>query len=186
MPGDEWQRFANLRLLYTYQWTYPGKKLLFMGGEFAQPAEWNFRVALPWYLTQVSAHAGVRRLVGDLNRAYRAHAALSQFEFEPRGFRWIDCEDRTQSLLSYLRFAEGETLAVVLNFTPVPRQWYRIGVPQAGVYREIFNSDSHYYGGSNLGNPLPLEARADPLHGLPCSLQLTVPPLAGVILRLER
>jgi len=186
MPGDEWQRFANLRLLYTYQWTYPGKKLLFMGCEFAQPTEWNFRVALPWYLDQEPPRAGMRRLISDLNRNYRDHAALSRYEFEPRGFRWIDCEDRGRSLLSYLRFSEDETLVVVLNFTPVPRQGHRVGVPNAGSYREIFNSDSQFYGGSNLGNPLPLEARALPTHQLPCSVELTVPPLAGVILRLER
>jgi len=183
MPGDEWQRFANLRLLYTYQWTYPGKKLLFMGGEFAQPTEWNFRVALPWYLAEQPANRDVRRLVGDLNRLYREHTALSRYEFEPRGFRWIDCEDRAHSLLSYSRFSDDETLVVVLNFTPVPRPRYQIGVPHGGTYREIFNSDSQYYGGSNLGNPLPIEARATPLHQLPCSLELTVPPLAAVILR---
>ena len=183
MPGDEWQRFANLRLLYAYQWTYPGKKLLFMGGEFAQPTEWNFRVALPWYLAEEPARAGMRRLVGDLNRLYREHPALSRFEFEPRGFRWIDCEDRAHSLLSYLRFSDEETIVVVLNFTPVPRPRHHIGVPRMGTYREIFNSDSQYYGGSNLGNPLPLEARAAPLHQLPCSLEITVPPLAGVILK---
>ncbi len=181
MPGDEWQRFANLRLLYAYQWTYPGKKLLFMGGEFAQPTEWNFRVALPWYLAEEPARAGMRRLVGDLNRLYREHPALSRIEFEPRGFRWIDCEDRAHSLLSYLRFSEEETIVVVLNFTPVPRARHRIGVPRMGTYREIFNSDSQYYGGSNLGNPLPLEARQAPLHQLPCSVEMTVPPLAGVI-----
>jgi 1,4-alpha-glucan branching enzyme len=186
MPGDDWQRFANLRLLYAYQWTYPGKKLLFMGQEFAQPTEWNFRVAMPWYLDREPARAGMRQLIGDLNRIYREHAALSRFEFEQRGFRWIDPDDRSRSLLSYLRFADEETLAVVLNFTPVPRQSHRIGVPGAGRYREIFNSDSQFYGGSNLGNPLPLEAKPRPEHQLPFSIELTVPPLGGVVLRLER
>jgi len=186
MPGDDWQRFANLRLLYACQWTYPGKKLLFMGQEFAQPTEWNFRVALPWYLDREPARAGMRQLIGDLNRIYREHAALSRFEFEQRGFRWIDPDDRSRSLLSYLRFADEETLAVVLNFTPVPRQSHRIGVPGAGRYREIFNSDSQFYGGSNLGNPLPLEAKPRPEHQLPFSIELTVPPLGGVVLRLER
>jgi 1,4-alpha-glucan branching enzyme len=186
MPGDDWQRFANLRLLYTYQWTYPGKKLLFMGGEFAQPTEWNFRVALPWYLDREPSRAGVRQLIGDLNRIYREHAALFRHEFEPRGFRWIDPDDRSRSLLSYLRFSEDETLAVVLNFTPVPRHAHRMGVPVAGRYREILNSDSQFYGGSNVGNPLLLDAQAVATHQLPYSIELTVPPLAGVVLKLER
>jgi 1,4-alpha-glucan branching enzyme len=182
MPGDDWQRAANLRLLYTYQWTYPGKKLLFMGGEFAQPTEWNFRVALPWHVAGEAPGAGMRRLIADLNRLYRERTALYAHEFEPAGFRWIDCEDRAQSVLSYLRMAGEAFLLVVLNFTPVPRRAYRLGVPAAGRYREIFNSDSEYYGGSNVGNPLPIEARLVPMHGLPYSIELTLPPLAGVLL----
>ena len=185
MPGDDWQRAANLRLLYTYQWTYPAKKLLFMGSEFAQPTEWNFRVALPWHLAGEARGAGVRRLVADLNRLYRDRPALFRHEFEPAGFRWIDCEDRTQSLLSYRRIAGDTFLLVALNFTPVPRERYRLGVPTPGRYREILNSDSEYYGGSNLGNPLPIEARPVPRHGLPCSIELTLPPLAGVVLELQ-
>ena len=182
MPGDDWQRAANLRLLYTYQWTYPGKKLLFMGGEFAQPTEWNFRVALPWYLAGEGLHAGMRRLVADLNRIYRERAALSRNEFEPEGFRWIDCEDRANSILSYLRIAGDQLLVAALNFTPVPRERYLLGVPVAGKYREIFNSDSTYYGGSNLGNPLAVTTRPVSRHGLPYSIELTLPPLAGVVL----
>jgi 1,4-alpha-glucan branching enzyme len=185
MPGDDWQRAANLRLLYTYQWTYPGKKLLFMGSEFAQPTEWNFRVALPWYLAGEARGAGVRRLVADLNRLYRERPALFRHEFEPAGFRWIDCEDRAHSLISYRRIAGDAFLVVALNFTPVPRERYRLGVPAAGRYREILNSDSEYYGGSNLGNPLPIEARHTPMHGLPYSIELTLPPLAGVILEVK-
>ncbi len=182
MPGDEWQRAANLRLLYTYQWTYPGKKLLFMGGEFAQPTEWNFRAALPWHLAGEPMRSGMRRLIADLNRLYRGRAPLFRDEFESQGFRWIDCEDRGQSVLSYARVAGDEFLVVVLSFTPVPRERYRLGVPAAGTYREILNSDSVYYGGSNLGNPLTIEARRVPMHGWLYSVELTLPPLAGIIL----
>lgn len=183
MPGDDWQRFANLRLLYTYQWTYPGKKLLFMGGEFAQPTEWNFRVALPWHLAGEPPRAGVTRLVTDLNRLYRAEAALHACEFEPQGFRWIDPDDRAHSVLSFLRRAGDDFLVVVLNFTPVPRQNMRVGVPRGGAYQEIFNSDSEYYGGSNLGNPLAVTARAVRAHGFDQAIEVTVPPLAGIVLR---
>jgi 1,4-alpha-glucan branching enzyme len=186
MPGDDWQRAANLRLLYTYQWTYPAKKLLFMGGEFAQPNEWNFRAALPWHLANEPRGAGVRRLVADLNRLYRDRPALFRYEFERQGFRWIDCEDRAHSLVSYLRMADDAFVVVALNFTPVPRERYRLGVPAAGRYREILNSDSEYYGGSNLGNPLPIEARPIPTHGLPHSIELTLPPLAGVVFEVQR
>ena len=186
MPGDDWQRAANLRLLFTYEWTYPGKKLLFMGGEFAQPTEWNFRAALPWYLAGNGMHAGMRRLVADLNRMYRGSAALYRHEFEPAGFRWIDCEDRANSVVSFRRIAGDELLVVALNFTPVPRERYLLGTPVAGSYREILNSDSTYYGGSNLGNPLPLTARAVPRHGLPYSIELTLPPLGGVVLEVVK
>ena len=186
MPGDDWQRAANLRLLFTYEWTYPGKKLLFMGGEFAQPTEWNFRAALPWYLAGNGMHAGMRRLVADLNRMYRGSAALYRHEFEPAGFRWIDCEDRANSVVSFRRIAGDELLVVALNFTPVPRERYLLGTPVAGSYREILNSDSTYYGGSNLGNPLPLTARSVPRHGLPYSIELTLPPLGGVVLEVVK
>jgi 1,4-alpha-glucan branching enzyme len=156
-----------------------------MGSEFAQPTEWNFRVALPWHLAGEARGAGMRRLVADLNRLYRERPALFRHEFEPAGFRWIDCEDRAHSLLSYRRIAGDAFVIVALNFTPVPRERYRLGVPAAGRYREIFNSDSEYYGGSNLGNPLPIEARPVPLHGLPYSIELTLPPLAGVVLEVD-
>jgi 1,4-alpha-glucan branching enzyme len=182
MPGDNWQRLANLRLLFTYQWTFPGKKLLFMGGELAQPNEWDFRGTLPWQLEGQTEHAGVQRVISDLNHLYARAPALHRYEFEPQGFRWIDCEDRSRSVLSYLRTAGDEFLVVVLNFTPVPRYAYRIGVPQLGEYREVFNSDSEYYGGSNVGNLAGVSARAEPWMGLPCSLDLTLPPLAGIVL----
>jgi 1,4-alpha-glucan branching enzyme len=217
MPGDTWQRLANLRLLYTYQWTWPGKKLLFMGQEFGQWTEWDFRVALPWYLEREPDHAGIARALRDLNRLYVAEAALHAADFDPHGFRWIDCSDRSQSVISYLRRggaagdtgpdsdgdghggggnagsggsagsgphgARGEFVLVVLNFTPVPRHDYRIGVPRGGAYREIFNSDSAHYGGSNLGNLAAVEASAQPAMGQPWSLTLTLPPLAGIVLK---
>jgi 1,4-alpha-glucan branching enzyme len=183
MPGDPWQQFANLRLLLAYQWTYPGKKLLFMGGEVAQTTEWNFRVALPRYLEGEPAHAGVQRLVRDLNRLYASSPALYRHEFEPAGFRWIDCNDRSQSVISFERWAGGEVFIVALNFTPVVRYGYRIGVPIAGRYREVLNSDSEYYGGSNVGNLAEIEANAAPAMGRPFSLALTLPPLAAVVLK---
>ncbi len=183
MPGDRWQQFANLRLLYAYMWTFPGKKLLFMGGEFAQTTEWNSAVALPWWLLDHAEHRGVHALVSDLNRRYVADPRLHRHEFEPEGFRWVDCEDRAQSVLSFLRFAGGEPLLVVLNFTPVPRQGYRVGVPRGGAWREALNSDAQIYGGSNTGNgPGRLQAEAVPMHGQPFSIALTLPPLAALLL----
>jgi 1,4-alpha-glucan branching enzyme len=182
MPGDEWQRFANLRLLYTFMLTYPGKKLLFMGSEFGQVSEWNAAKSLEWHVLQYPFHAGVSKAVGDLNRLYRKLPALHRHDFEPLGFEWIDCHDAPQSILSYIRRTkEGEFAAVVFNFTPVPRHNYRIGVPESGVYREIFNSDSGYYGGSNVGNSA-VEAEAREWMGRPYSVNLTLPPLAGIIL----
>jgi 1,4-alpha-glucan branching enzyme len=182
MPGDRWQQLANLRLLYAYMWTFPGKKLLFMGGEFAHPWEWNFRTALPWWLTGFPEHAGIQRTITDLNRLYVAEPALHRYEFEPGGFTWIDCNDAATSILSYLRTAGDRHLIVVLNFTPVPRSGYRIGVPQTGRYRELFNSDSGFYGGSNLGTAVMAEASAQPWAGQPCSLVVTLPPLGALVL----
>ena len=184
MPGDEWQRFANLRLLYTYMFTYPGKKLLFMGCEFAQGDEWNHDTALQWYLLQFPLHQGVKTLVGDLNRLYQQQPALNQFDFEPQGFAWIDCNDTDQSILSYSRHSEHETLVVVLNFTPVPRENYRIGVAEAGVYQEILNSDSEYYAGSNLSNGVHISSQEISWMNHPHSLNLTLPPLAGIVLKI--
>ena len=161
MPGDEWQRFANLRLLYTYMFTYPGKKLLFMGCEFAQGGEWNHDSALDWYVLQYPHHAGVKQLVGDLNGLYKQQAALHKYDFDPVGFEWIDCHDTDQSVLSYLRKSDNESIIVVLNFTPVIRENYRIGVPEAGDYEVIFNSDSSFYSGSNAGSHSILHAESD-------------------------
>jgi len=182
MPGDEWQRSANLRLLYTYQFTHPGKKLLFMGSEFGHGREWGFDRTLDWGLLDRPQHQGILALVRDLNHLYREASALHQHDFDWTGFAWIDCHDAAQSVLTYLRQSDESTLVVALNFTPVPRYDYHIGVPQSGHYREIFNSDSGYYGGSNVGNGGALVASEEPWMGQPASLKLTLPPLAGVIL----
>src|SRR5690606_34488502 len=149
---DEWQRFATLRLLYTYQWTYPGKKLLFMGGELAQPWEWNHHASLPWHLAEEPARRGVMTLVRDLNRLYRSLPALHRLDHDGNGFAWLSWQDADHSVLSYLRKDERSHAVIVLNFTPVPRHGYRVGVPASGRYREVLNSDSEYYGGSNVGN----------------------------------
>jgi 1,4-alpha-glucan branching enzyme len=183
MPGDDWQRRANLRLLLTDQMVTPGKKLLFMGAELGQPHEWRDHEELPWNLLQWPDHEGMQLLVRELNHLHRSVPALHELDFDPRGFCWIQCEDAAQSVLSWLRYArDGSYVVVVLNFTPVPRRDYRIGVPRAGGYREIFNSDSRYYGGGDLGNGSGLVAKARSCMGFPASLALTVPPLAGVVL----
>jgi 1,4-alpha-glucan branching enzyme len=182
MPGDMWQMFANLRLLYTYQMTHPGKKLLFMGGEFGQWEEWNEKRSLDWPLLEVDTHQGVKRLVTDLNHLYVRSTPLHHYDFDPQGFQWIDCTDKQQSVISFLRHGPAGFLVVVCNFTPVPRYNYRIGVPAGGSYREILNSDSNLYGGSNMGNSGKLEAAAVACMGFEHSLELTLPPLAGIIL----
>jgi 1,4-alpha-glucan branching enzyme len=182
MPGDEWQRFANLRLLYTFMFTYPGKKLLFMGCEFGQGTEWNFNQPLDWYVLDYPHHEGLYTLVKDLNKIYRTHPSLFQHDFDHQGFDWIDCHDVNQSVISYRRKTENEDLIVVLNFTPVPRDNYRIGVPEAGTYTEIFNSDSSFYNGSNQGNGQAL-SEPMPWMNLDHSVTITVPPLAGIILK---
>jgi len=183
MPGDAWQKFANLRALLTYQMTYPGKKLNFMGNEIAQGREWRVGGELDWQLLEIGWHKGMQNLNRDLNRLYREMPALYQQDFEVTGFSWVDCHDADQSVLSYLRWGhDGSMVVVILNFTPVPRQGYRIGVPKAGAYREIFNSDSAYYGGSNTGNGVGMQSENQPWMGFEQSLVITVPPLAGIIL----
>jgi len=184
MPGDEWQRFANLRLLYTFQWAFPGKKLLFMGSEFGQSTEWNHRESLPWHLLDYPGHAGIQRLISDLNALYRREPALHRYDFEGRGFEWLQWEDAEQSVLSFARHGDTEVVLVVLNLTPVPREGYRLGVDRPGAYREIFSSDSRHYGGSNVGNPLPLQSEPVPAMNRAHSIQLTLPPLAGIVLQL--
>ena len=183
MPGDEWQRFANLRLLYTYMFTYPGKKLLFMGCEFAQGIEWNHDKALEWYLLQYPNHAGVKQLVSDLNHLYIQQTALHKYDFDHQGFEWIDCNDTDQSILSYLRKSDNETIIIVLNFTPVIREAYRIGVPESGEYEIILNSDSSFYSGSNAGGPLSAVTENLAWLNRQASVQLTLPPLAGIVLK---
>jgi len=186
MPGDEWQRFANLRLLYTYMFTHPGKKLLFMGTEFAQGTEWDATRVLDWYVLDYPSHEGVQRVVKDLNRLYAESAPLHRHDFEADGFEWIDCNDAQNSVLVYQRKTADEFVVIALNFTPVPRENYRIGVPQAGSYRELFNSDSEYYGGSNVGNgPTLLLSDDKEWMNRPASLLVTLPPLAGIVLKRE-
>jgi len=186
MPGDAWQKLASLRLLYTFMFTYPGKKLLFMGNEFAHGREWSESQLLDWWLLERREHLGVQALVRELNRLYRALPALHDLDFEYQGFTWIDCHDASQSVLSYLRTArDGNLVVVALNFTPVPRRDYRIGAPQPGFYREILNSDSEYYGGSNLGNAGGIAAEPVPWMGREHSIALTLPPLAGIIFTWE-
>jgi 1,4-alpha-glucan branching enzyme len=188
MPGDEWQRHANLRTLYAYQFTHPGKKLLFMGTEFGQGREWDSSGVLDWYVLEYPLHQGMQRLVRDLNHLYQASPALHRHEFDWKGFEWIDCHDAQQSVISYLRKGlDNEVMVVVLNLTPVVRHDYRIGVPLPGSYREVLNSDSEVYGGSNVGTgDTPLQAEELPWMNRSHSLLLTLPPLSGIILAYEK
>jgi 1,4-alpha-glucan branching enzyme len=191
MPGDPWQQFANVRLLYTYQFSYPGKKLLFMGNEFAQGREWDHDNSLDWQVLENDFQKGVQTLVRDLNYLYANEPALHVLDFAAEGFQWIDCHDYSQSVISYLRkndnhFNDNDFVVVVLNFTSMVRQHYRIGVPCDGVYREIFNSDSGYYAGSNVSNGCHIVAQAVPAMGYPYSVELTLPPLAGLFIQLNK
>ena len=183
MPGDDWQKFANVRLLYAYMYAHPGKKLLFMGNEIAQRAEWNHDGSVDWHLLESGLHRGVKRLVADLNRLYRGKAALHRTDSDGKGFRWVGCDDRDASVVSFLRHggAQGETLLVVCHFTPLTRDRYRLGVPTGGAWKELLNSDSEHYGGSNAGNRGRVEARPVPCHGHPFSVELTLPPLAVIV-----
>jgi 1,4-alpha-glucan branching enzyme len=185
MAGDDWQKFANLRLLFGYMVTQPGKKLLFMGGEFGQWAEWNHDRSLDWHLGQFPPHAGVKRWVADLNRVYRELPALFELDTNPQGFEWVDCNDAEASVLSYLRKGNSPTdvALVVCNFTPVPRPDYQVGVPLGGFWQELLNSDAEIYGGSGHGNFGGLESAEVPFHGRPFSLNLTLPPLGVLVLR---
>jgi 1,4-alpha-glucan branching enzyme len=184
MPGDDWQRFANLRLLYTYLYTYPGAKLLFMGCEFGEPGEWRHKGELSWHLLDTAPHSGLHQLVGDLNRLYRDEPSLHRRSFDPSGFEWIDCHDATQSVLSYLRWDGADFHVVVLNFTPVVRSDYRIGVPRSGVYREVLNSDSMFYGGSNVSNGVEIASEPVPWMRRSDSISITLPPLGALVLKL--
>lgn len=187
MAGDEWQKFANLRAYYGFMWAHPGKKLLFMGGEFGQWQEWNFNESLEWAALEAPNHQGVQRSVQDLNRLYQNESALYENDFAESGFEWIDASDTDNNVLSFIRKAESsnEFLIIVSNFTPVPWDAYRIGVPKHGFYKEIFNSDSEHYWGSNVGNQGGQATESIPMHGHQQSLSLILPPLATIMLKLE-
>ena len=188
MPGDDWRRFANLRLLYGYMFGHPGKKLLFMGCEFAQWNEWNHDASLDWHLLQSPPHAGLQRWVRDLNTFYCGDSALFELDSEQAGFEWIDCDDSQESVITFLRWGRRRDHAVlfICNFTPVPRYNYRVGAPFGGFWKEKLNSDATLYGGSGQGNLGGVEASPLPKHGRPHSLNLTLPPLATIVLRSER
>ncbi|MGY2398374.1 1,4-alpha-glucan branching protein GlgB [Pseudomonas sp. SDO5271_S396] len=186
MPGDRWQKFANLRAYLTFMWTHPGKKLLFMGCEFGQWREWNHDQQLDWYLLQYAEHKGVQKLVGDLNRLYREEPALHDQDHAPQGFQWLIGDDAINSVYAWLRWSqEGRPVLVVANFTPVPREAYKVGVPFAGRWSEVINSDADTYAGSNFGNGGDVFTQDEPQHGQPVSLSLNLPPLGVLILRPE-
>jgi 1,4-alpha-glucan branching enzyme len=183
MPGDEWQQFANMRLLFSYMWMHPGKKLLFMGAEFGQKREWNHDESLEWHVLQYHFHSGLQRLVRDLNVLLRASPALHEVDFSYEGFQWIDCDNGNDSVLIFLRKARdgAGVVLVACNLTPVPREGYRVGVPRGGRWRELLNSDAQEYGGSGIGNFGGVDAWPDPSHGHPHSVSLRLPPLAVVV-----
>jgi 1,4-alpha-glucan branching enzyme len=185
MPGDDWQKFANLRLLLGYLYTHPGKKLLFMGAELGQRREWNHETSLDWDLLAYPPHQGLRRWLQHLNIIYRGERALHERDFDAAGFEWVDFSDNENSVISFLRRGgdPSEQVLVVLNFTPVPRPNYRVGVPAAGFWKELLNSDAPEYGGSGQGNFGGLEAVPVPCHGMYHSLALTLPPLGMVVFK---
>ena len=182
MPGDRWTKLAGLRAYFSFMWTHPGKKLLFMGGEIAQEREWDHDGEIDWDLLREPGHAGVQRLIQDLNRIYREQPALYATDSDPGGFRWVVQDDRENSVYALLRQRPGSpTVLVVANLTPVPRSGYRLGVPVAGLWREALNSDSTFYGGSGIGNGGGVHAMGISSHGYPASIDLVLPPLAAVI-----
>ncbi|KIY20105.1 1,4-alpha-glucan branching protein GlgB [Pseudomonas amygdali] len=184
MPGDHWQKFANLRAYLSFMWTHPGKKLLFMGCEFGQWREWNHDRELDWYLMKYAEHIGVKKLVSDLNRIYRQEKALHQRDADPAGFQWLIGDDQANSVFAYLRWSnDGEPLLVVANMTPVPRLDYRVGAPVSGAWTELLNSDAETYAGSNMGNGGEVNTEDEPAHGMEASLKLNLPPLAVLILK---
>ncbi len=185
MPGDEWQRFANLRLLYGYMFGHPGKKLLFMGGEFGQVREWGHEESLEWHVLQYDYHAGLKKWVSDLNRLYKTEEALHGLDFSNEGFEWIDFHDSEESIISFIRkgSASKDTILVVCNLTPAYREGYRIGVPEGGFWKEVLNSDGAEYGGSGKGNAGGVDAEPTPYHKRPFSVNLIMPPLATVIFK---
>jgi 1,4-alpha-glucan branching enzyme len=185
IPGDVWQKAATLRVLYLFMFAHPGKKLLFMGLEFGQWAEWRHDVSLDWHLADEPPHAGIKRCVADLNQAYRAERSLHEMDFEGAGFSWIDCNDADSSVISFIRRARDpeDFVVAVLNWTPVVRYDYRIGVPAPGFYRELINTDAGWYGGSNFGNEGGVRSDPIPAHGYAQSIALSLPPLAGLLLK---
>jgi 1,4-alpha-glucan branching enzyme len=184
MPGDKWQRLANLRSLFAYMWAHPGKKLLFMGGEFAQEREWDHDQSLDWHLLEDADHEGIRRLIADLNRVYASNPSLWELDTSPDGFRWIDANDADNNVISFYRVgADGGIVVCICNLSPVPRTGFRVGLPVAGSYSEVINTDAASYGGNNLGNMGIVEAAPESWHGLDHSALLTLPPLATIWLR---
>ena len=187
MAGDNWQKFANLRAYFALMWTYPGKKLLFMGNEFAQFAEWNHDTSLDWHLLEQLSHQGIMQLIRDLNRLYTQLPALYEQDCDTDGFRWIDADNNDESVYVFARFSKaGDWLVVVCNFTPMIRSDFRIGVFNSGQYREILNTDSTYYGGSNVGNLIQIESENVAHHGLPFSLSITLPPLSTCVFEYQQ
>jgi len=188
MPGDLWQKFANLRLLYGYMWTHPGKKLLFMGNDIAQWHEWNHDESLQWNLLEWETHQGIQKLVADLNGLYKREPALYEIDFDGHGFEWIDCQSAEDSVLAYVRKAKdpNDFVLVVCNFTPVARENHRVGVPELGHYEEIFNTDSEHYGGTNVGTVLGAQAEKRPWHGRPYSIEISLPPLGVAVFKPHR
>jgi 1,4-alpha-glucan branching enzyme len=185
MPGDLWQKHANLRALYGYMFGHPGKKLMFMGGEIGQWREWDAEASVDWHVLAEPLHQGLRRWVQDLNRAYRREPSLHEVDFDYQGFSWIDCHDNENSVVSFLRRAHDprDFTVIVANFTPVSRPGYRVGVPEAGWYREVLNSDSAIYGGGNVGNSGGVHTESVAAHGHDQSITLIVPPLGFVLLK---
>jgi 1,4-alpha-glucan branching enzyme len=185
MPGDMWQKFANLRLLYGFMFGHPGKKLLFMGGDFGQWDEWYYAKSLDWHLLEYDTHRGIQQFIKDLNQLYKSQPALYENDFHRSGFEWIDFQDLDNSAIAFLRRGRRseETLIFVCNFTPVVRENYRIGVPQPGYYAELLNSDSKLYGGSGVGNLGGIVAENRPWHNHRYSLNLALPPLAVLVFK---
>ncbi|WP_290887898.1 alpha amylase C-terminal domain-containing protein [Hoeflea sp.] len=183
MPGDRWRKFANLRLYLSLMWTHPGRKLLFMGCELGMEAEWNHDQPLPWGLIDHPEHAAIQRLVRDLNRLYVSEPALHQRDSNPSGFQWLVADDSENNVFAFVRHGDGGSVAVALNMTPQPLDAYRIGLPAAGNWTEVLNSDAERYGGSNTGNGGGAYASDHPMHGQPCSAEITPPPLGAILLR---
>jgi 1,4-alpha-glucan branching enzyme len=185
MPGDQWQQFANLRVLFGYMYAQPGKKLLFMGGEIGQWNEWNHDSSIEWHLLQYDSHKGLQRWVRDLNTFYRGEPAMHVFDCDPTGFEWVDCNDADTSVISLLRKGRSpeDALLVVCSFTPVPRHNYQVGVPEGGHWAELLNSDAPLYGGSGQGNFGGVDAAPVSCHGRPYMLTITVPPLGMVVFK---